>query len=114
MENDLIYSDKLVDVDDEGIRLKKYYFPIGMTKFVKFRNVLKMEEKQSTLANGKWRYWGTGDFVTWFPLDWHRSGRDVIFFIQLSTQSTRIGFTVEDSMAFIEAVESKGIRIEKS
>jgi hypothetical protein len=38
----------------------------------------------------------------------------VIFFIQLSTQSTRIGFTVEDSKAFVEAVESKGIRIEKS
>jgi hypothetical protein len=114
MQNDLIYSDKLVDVNDKGIRLKKYYFPLGQAKFVKFQDILRMEKRQPTLANGKWRYWGSGDFVTWFPLDWNRSGRDLIFFIKMSTQSTRIGFTVEDSKAFIEAIESKGIRIEDS
>jgi hypothetical protein len=114
MEANLIYSDKLVDVDDKGIRLKKYYFPLGQAKFVKFQDILRIEKRQPTLANGKWRYWGSGDFVTWFPQDWNRSGRDLMFFIKMSTQRTRIGFTVQNSKAFIEAVESKGIRIENS
>ncbi|MDK2826065.1 hypothetical protein SAMN04488589_2494 [Methanolobus vulcani] len=114
MENNLIYSDKLVDVDDKGIRLKKYYFPLGQAKFVKFQDIFKMEKRQATLTTGKWRIWGSGNLMTWFPLDWLRPKRDIIFFIQMATQSTRIGFTVENTKAFIEAVESKDIRIENS
>ncbi|MEZ5333858.1 MAG: hypothetical protein R2741_00730 [Methanolobus sp.] len=112
MEKDLIYSDKLVEVEENGIFLKKYYFPLGTSKFVKFPDILKMEKRPATFSNGQWRIWGTGDFMTWFPLDWHRPDRELIFLIQLSTQKTRIGFTVEESKAFIEAVESKGIKIE--
>jgi hypothetical protein len=51
MEANLIYSDKLVDVDDKGIRLKKYYFPLGQAKFVKFQDILRIEKRQPTLAN---------------------------------------------------------------
>lgn len=112
MKNSLIYSDELVDIDDNGIRLKKYYFPSAKEKFVKFSYILRIEKRQPTLINGKYRYWGTGDFRTWFPLDLNRPKRDFIFFIRLSTQKTRIGFTVENTKAFIEAAESKGIKIE--
>ncbi|WP_292466182.1 hypothetical protein [Methanolobus sp.] len=114
MENYLIYSDKLLDVDDKGIRIKNYYFPLGQAKFVKFQDIFKMEKRQPTLTTGKWRIWGSSNLITWFPLDWSRPKREFIFFIQMATQSTRIGFTVEDSKAFIEAIDSKGIRIENS
>lgn len=111
IENNLIYTDKLVDVFDNGIRLKEYYFPSAKAKFVKFSDILEIMKKQPTLMNGKWRYWGTGDFMTWFPSDWNRSKRDFIFFIRLTTQRIRIGFTVENSKTFIEAIEIKGIEI---
>jgi len=111
-ENKIIYSDKLVDVFDNGIRLKEYYFPSAKAKFVKFSEILKITKKQPTLLNGKWRYWGTGDLITWFPSDWDRPKRDLIFFIRLATQKTRIGFTGENTEAFIEAIESEGMEIE--
>ncbi len=112
MENGLIYSDKLVDVDDNGIRIKNYYFPSAKAKFVKFSDILIIEKKQPTLRSGKWRYWGTGNFKTWFPLDWSRPKRDCIFFFRPANQKIRIGFTVENTKAFIDAVKSKSIKIE--
>ena len=112
MGNNIIYSDKLVDVIDNGIRIKEYYFPSARAKFIKFSEIKKISKQQPTLKNGKWRYWGTGDFVTWFPSDWNRSKREYIFLMRLTSQRIRIGFTVENSKAFIEAIESKGIEIE--
>lgn len=114
MENNLIYSDELVDVYENGIQFKRYYFPTSKAKFVKFSDILRIEKKQPTLMNGKLRYWGSGDFITWFPLDWKRPERNAIFFLLLSTQKLRIGFTVENTEAFIEAIEPKGIKIENS
>ncbi len=111
MENNLIYFDQLVDVFEDGIRIKKYYFPSGKAKFVKFSEILQIEKERPTLMNGKWRYWGSGDFITWFPLDWHRPKRNFIFFLRLATQNIRIGFTVENTEAFIDAIESKGIKM---
>jgi hypothetical protein len=110
MNENFIYSDELVDVDDTGIRFKKYYFPSAKAKFVKFPDILEIEKQQPTLMNGKWRNWGTGDFKTWFPSDWNRSKRDCIFVARLATQKTRIGFTVENTKLFIDAIESKGIK----
>lgn len=112
MENNMLYSVKLVDVDDEVIQLKKYYYPLANAKFIKFADILKIEKRKPTLSNGKWRYWGSGNLMTWFPLDWSRSSRDAIFFIRPATQRTVIGFTVEDTEAFVEAIESKGISVE--
>ncbi len=111
MENNLIYSDRLADILKDGIRIKKYYFPSLKAKFVKFSDILQIEKKQPTLMNGKWRYWGSGDFITWFPLDWCRPKRNSIFVLRLATQQTRIGLTVENTEAFIDAIESKGIKV---
>ncbi len=113
MENNPIYSDKLVDVCDGGLRIKKYYFPSGQAKFVKYSEVFAIERKPSTLKHGKWRCWGTGDFKTWFSLDWGRPQRESLFFIRFATQRMSIGFSVENTKAFTEAMESKGMTILK-
>ena len=113
MKNTLIYSDALVDVNDNGIYLKNYYFPSTKAKLLKFSDIIQIEKKIPTLRNGKWRYWGTGVLNIWFPLDLNRSKRDCIFFIQLASQRIRVGFTVENTNAFIEAIQTKGIKIER-
>jgi hypothetical protein len=113
MKNTFIYSDALVDVNDNGIYLKNYYFPLTKAKLLKFSDIIQIEKKIPTLMSGKWRYWGTGDFKIWFPLDLNRSKRDCILFIQLASQRIRVGFTVENTNAFIEAIQAKGIKIER-
>jgi len=109
MKQKTIYSDKLVNVFENGIQFKNYYFPF-VSKFVKFSEILNLERKSPTLLSGKWRIWGTSNFTVWFPLDWKRSQRASIFFLRLASQKIRIGFTVENPERFLEVMESKGIR----
>jgi len=63
--------------------------------------------KKPTLKKGKYRFWGTGDFIHWFPLDNQRSKRDVIFILFRRSKRIRIGFTVEDSKKVRELLEGK-------
>jgi hypothetical protein len=111
MDEEIAYSDGLVEVSENAIRFRHYYFPIG-AKFVRFSDILRLEKRPPTLLNGKWRLWGTGDFRTWFPKDWRRPWRSCIFFLHLATQKTRIGFTVENAVKFMEIIKSKGLTIE--
>jgi hypothetical protein len=110
MKQDTIYSDNRVKIYENGIRFQNYYFPFG-SKFVEFSDILSLDKKSPTLQNGKWRIWGTGSFVCWFPLDWKRPRRNSIFFLRLSSQRIRIGFTVENTERFSEVMRSKGIGI---
>ncbi len=108
MKQNSIYSDNLVEVYENGIRFQNYYFPFGF-KFVEFSDILSLDKESPTFSNGKWRIWGTTSFVFWFPLDWKRPWRNSIFFLRLSSQRVRIGFTVESTERFIEVMKSKGI-----
>lgn len=102
------YADKLVEITDDGIRFLLYYVPFG-SKTVPFADVEYIRAAKAGLTTGKWRIWGTGDFVTWFPCDVRRPRRDTIFFLKLKGKTKFIGFTVEDPRAVIALLEAKGV-----
>lgn len=97
MPDNLLYSDKLIDISDEYITLKNYYFPFLSSKKIPLQRIELIEAKVPVMANGKYRYWGSGDFRTWYPLDSRRSSRDKIFIIRFINKWCRDGFTAEDS-----------------
>ena len=103
-----IYADRLVEITDEGICFRLYYFPFG-SKTVPFSDIECIRASKATLATGKRRIWGTGDFVTWFPCDVRRPSRDTIFHVMLKGQENWIGFTVEDSKTVTEILRSRGV-----
>ena len=96
MVSEVIYSDKLVEITTHGILFRKYHFPFGSRQLA-FSEVDGVLAKEPTWLNGKWRIWGTADFLTWFPRDWRRPSRDRIFFMSFPNKRRRIAFTVEDS-----------------
>jgi hypothetical protein len=104
----MLYSDGLLDITDDAVVLKRYYFPFG-SKRVPFSDIEHIASEVPTFLNGKWRLWGTGTFTTWFPLDWRRPLRDRLFFMTLSDGSWRIGFTAEDSKRVSEIFMQKGL-----
>ena len=109
MTTDIIYQDKLVDISNDSILLKNYYFPSQKPKEILFNSINNVKVKLPTLATGKWRFQGTGDFHTWFPLDTERNKRDKIFFISLKGKWLQIGFTVVNSEAVQNIFRAKGL-----
>jgi len=92
MEVKILYKGNLVEIKDDSIILKNYYYPF-ISKKVLFKDIEKIEVKESNLLNGKWRIWG-GNFSYWFPLDFSRPLRKEIFFITYKSQQIKSGFTV--------------------
>jgi hypothetical protein len=94
MATTLLYSDTLVEITDDAICFKDYYFPVG-SKSVRFSDIERIMAVKPNWHNGQYRIQGTGDLQTWFPRDWHRPSRSELFFVYLRGSSRRIGFTVE-------------------
>lgn len=112
MNEDILYADKLVEVTQDAILFRVYYFPFGK-KRIYWCEIENVEVKKPTLLNGKHRIHGSGDFKTWFPRDAKRSSRDKLFILNLRNKRRRIGFTVEDSEKVINILKSKEL-IKKS
>jgi len=106
-----LYADRMVSVSGTGIMFAAYSFPFARSRKVPFTDIDHISAAEPTMANGKWRIWGSGDLRTWYPLDLHRPSRDRIFFAFVKPGDTRIGFTVEDSSRFIRILEESGIPV---
>jgi hypothetical protein len=109
MKSEIIYHDSLLEISDDKIILKNYYFPSLKPKEVLIENIDKVEMKEPSMQTGKYRYQGTGDIRTWYPLDTARNKRDKIFFLLLKNKWVRIGFTGEDSEAIEKYFKEKGL-----
>jgi hypothetical protein len=112
MKNDIVYSDKLVEFFDDSILVRDYYYPFG-DKRVDFKNIESIVVQKPTLLSGKYRYYGTGDFRTWFPPD-NRTSRDKIFTIKIKKKWWRIGLTVENSQTVFDLFKNKCSVIDNS
>ena len=106
-----LYRDKLVSVDDQTIRIKRYYFPLGLSKSVRLTDIQNIRVLPVNLTTGAARIWGSGDFRTWFPLDWNRFNREKIFIMTLRSGRCRVGFTVTKAREFMETMRGQNVAI---
>ncbi len=105
----ILYRDSLIEIRNESILIKHYYFPF-ISKNILLSNIEKIEIRESTLMNGKWRIWGTGRFTNWFPVDILRPMRNKIFFITSKNKHVKTGFTVRDSER-VEEILKNDLRV---
>lgn len=64
-----IYEDSCISVDDEGITIFNYYFPLGQPKRILWNQVRSVQEKPLTALNGRLRMWGMGFRLYWLNND---------------------------------------------
>ncbi len=107
------YSDKLVELTPKSIRFSLYYFPFG-AKHVQLSEIERIETLPPGLVTGSWRIWGSSDSRHWFPCDWHRPSRKVIYLLYRYGRRVRIGFTVEHDQQFQAVLAANGIRTQPS
>ncbi|HXX55795.1 MAG TPA: hypothetical protein VEI81_06850 [Methanoregula sp.] len=106
-----LYRDRLVCITDSSITFFRYSFPFLGRKEVALSDIDHIVAAKPSLANGRWRIWGSGDLITWFPLDGARPSRDRIFIATLVGRRMKIGFTVEDSARVTALLRSRGIEV---
>ncbi len=109
MEESIIYKDHLIEISNDSILIKNYYFPLIGAKRVPFKNIQSVTAEEPSLLNGQFRIWGTRNFVTWFPMDFLRPQRDKIFMINLIGKTVDVGFTVKNSETVIKILQQKGL-----
>lgn len=71
-----IYDDGLVRVDDDGVTLRRYYFPFGAKKLIPYSKIRGVDTAVLGNWNGRWRLWGSSDLWSWLPLDVRRPRKD--------------------------------------
>lgn len=66
----ILYNDGRIICDDEGLTVA-WYYPWG-AKRIPFRTIRSAKTFPLNPVRGKWRIWGSGDFVHWYNLDGNR------------------------------------------
>jgi hypothetical protein len=62
-----LYDDGRIQCDDEGLTIRWYY--LWGAKRVPFGSIRSAKTFALSPIRGKWRLWGSGDFVHWYNLD---------------------------------------------
>lgn len=101
-----LYSDKLLEINDDSILICKYYYPFG-SKRIQYEDIENITVYKTSSHFDMYRLWGTGDFHTWYPPDNRRPKREKIFIIKLKKKYWRPGFTVEDSQTVLDLLKNK-------
>jgi hypothetical protein len=65
------YTDKTMTLDDEGIRLRGYYFPWG-TKHIAYGSIRGIQRVEIGAFTGRARIWGTANPRFWANFDARR------------------------------------------
>jgi len=104
--SDIRYEDSSVRIDDAGITIKRYYFPILLHKRIPFARIKDVGSAPLSPVNGRWRIWGTTDFGTWYSFDPRRPRKDVA--VALDTGGwIGPGFTPDDPDAVVALIRQR-------
>jgi hypothetical protein len=108
----VLYTDKLVEIGEDSILFRNYYL-LGSKRFP-VSNIKEIVYYRAKLWSGRLRLGGWGNFANssaWWPLDWKRASRDMVFILVPAKSKLRVGFTVEDSQKAMEAFKEIGVEL---
>lgn len=75
MEGDgYLYDDGRIACDEDGVRIRWYY--LWGPKWIPYRSMRSVRSRPLSPVRGKWRIWGSGDFVHWYNLDPGRTDKE--------------------------------------
>lgn len=63
-----LYSDEALSIDEDGLTIFNYYFPLGAPKHIKLQSIVSVSLLPLTKLNGKYRAWGMGLKPYWFNM----------------------------------------------
>jgi hypothetical protein len=98
-----LYDDGRVLLDEDGVTLRRYYFPTGAAKRISFRDIRGVEDRPMGWLTGRGRGWGTSHPGYWLPLDLGRARRDTLVVLDLGRR-VKPAFTPDDPQRVVEII----------
>lgn len=78
----MLYDDGRVACDDRSLTIRWYYV-WGTAKKIPYTSIRSVRKQTMTGVTGKWRIWGSGDFVHWWNLDLQRPKKDTALVLDI-------------------------------
>jgi hypothetical protein len=91
-----LYADPMVEIFEDTLILKRYYLLWLGRKVVPFAEIASAAATELKPFNGRFRFQGSDNLKTWWPLDWARPNRRWAFIIRRKNRRSEIGLTVEN------------------
>lgn len=85
MAGKALYDDGLIQLDTDGVTIRRYYFPLGTRKFIPYRRIRGVKTRAMGAFSGKGRIWGSGDFTHWYSLDMQRGSKTTAILLDLGS-----------------------------
>ncbi len=71
----MLYDDGRIACDDRGVIIRWYY--LWGRKKIPYSQIRSVSKRPLRRVRGRWRLWGSGDFVHWYNLDGNRPNKSV-------------------------------------
>ncbi len=101
-----LYEDAGLTLDDDGITIRRYYFPFATPKRIAYGDIQGIKAAPMGRASGKGRFWGASDPRYWFPMDFHRGSKKTLLILELGRR-VRPCITPEDPDSVIKVLKTQ-------
>ena len=104
MTGSVLYDDGKVLLDDDGITLRHYYFPVFAAKRIRYSRIRSVETREMNWMTGRGRSWGTADPRYWLPLDRERQSKYTLVILDLG-KVVHPAFTPDEPERVVALIE---------
>ncbi|MFE5584633.1 hypothetical protein [Kitasatospora sp. NPDC056531] len=105
-----MYDDGLVACTERELVIRRYYFPLASAKRIPYGRIRGLRRVPLTGLSGRWRIWGSGDFVHYFNLDPGRTHKSVGFVLDLGRRVKPV-ITPDDPERLVAALATHGVPV---
>jgi hypothetical protein len=81
-----LYEDPGLTLDENGITIHRYYFPMGGPKRIAYVDIRGVKSQPMGWITGKGRFWGASDPRYWFPLDLRRGNKPTVLILDVGAR----------------------------
>jgi hypothetical protein len=79
----VLYDDGGLLLDEDGITIRRYYFPWAGSKRIAYGQLSHVEARPMGALSGQGRIWGTTDPRHWLPLDLERRHKQTLLVLDI-------------------------------
>ena len=80
---DELYRDPWITCTETEVVIRGYYFPLGGSKTVPYRDIQSVSSTEIGALTGRWRLWGSSSLRRWWHLDLSRPRKETALVLDL-------------------------------